>query len=129
MFEFKRAKRVHEQIKLGDEVITINLDAESIAIEFNKRRNELIRAEMDIKQIGKEDPAVMEKYGTAVVSLFQLLFGDENTEKILAFYENRYVEMSMEVFPFILEVIAPQISQAVEEMRKRAKTAYRNIKK
>ena len=45
MFELKRSEKIVEQIKLGDEIIEVNLDAGAIQARFTKGYNELLRAQ------------------------------------------------------------------------------------
>lgn len=130
MYELKRSGKIHDEIKLGDETIKIDIGADAIIQSYRKRQIELIKAEQQIKEcqkqgIGEENlDASMEVYGKALVSLFNLVFGEEGTEKILKFYEGQYVEMAEHVLPYIVEHIAPQIQVVLDEQRARLKKKY-----
>lgn len=129
MYELKRAPRIKEQLKIGDEVIDVDIDVENTAVEFNKRRNAVIAAEQDIKKMresGEESTAVLEKYGKAITELLVTVFGVDNTQKIVDFYEGRYIELTTEVFPFVINVIGPKMKSGIEDMRERAASLYKS---
>lgn len=129
MYELKRAPRIKEQLKIGDEVIDVDIDVENTAVEFNKCRNAVIAAEQDIKKMresGEESTAVLEKYGKAITELLVTIFGVDNTQKIVDFYEGRYIELTTEVFPFVINVIGPKMKSGIEDMRERAASLYKS---
>ena len=86
MFELKRSEKIVEQIKLGDEIIEVNLDAGAIQARFTKGYNELLRAQNALNGATSDTlDAVsdkLEQYGNAVVGVLQVIFGEENTQKI-----------------------------------------------
>ena len=133
MFELKRSEKIVEQIKLGDEIIEVNLDAGAIQARFTKGYNELLRAQNALNGATSDTlDAVsdkLEQYGNAVVGVLQVIFGEENTQKILAFYENNYSEMFMQIYPFISEVIIPKISEASKRKAEELKALYKGRKK
>ncbi len=133
MFELKRSEKIVEQIKLGDEIIEVNLDAGAIQARFTKGYNELLRAQNALNGTTSDTlDAVsdkLEQYGNAVVGVLQVIFGEENTQKILAFYENNYSEMFMQIYPFIAEVIIPKISEASKRKTEELKALYKGRKK
>lgn len=133
MFELKRSEKIVEQIKLGDEIIEVNLDAGAIQARFTKGYNELLRAQNALNGATSDTlDAVsdkLEQYGNAVVGVLQVIFGEENTQKILAFYENNYSEMFTQIYPFISEVIIPKISEASKRKAEELKALYKGRKK
>lgn len=132
MFELKRSPKINEQIKIGDDIITINLDIDEITSRFRKCMTNLANAERAIAQAQSENSSdldkVMTEYGNAAIALLQVVFDDENTEKILAFYESRYLEMTGEVFPFIAQTIIPQIETVAAEKRTKLLNMYKGRK-
>ena len=133
MFELKRSEKIVEQIKLGDEIIEVNLDAGAIQTRFTKGYNELLRAQNALNGATSDTlDAVsdkLEQYGNAVVGVLQVIFGEENTQKILAFYENNYSEMFTQIYPFITEVIIPKISEVSKRKAEELKALYKGRKK
>lgn len=133
MFELKRSEKIVEQIKVGDDVIEVNLDAGAIQSRFTKGYNELLRAQAALNGVTGDNIEAMserlEQYGNAVVGVLQVVFGEVNTQKILDFYENNYTEMLTEVFPFISEVIIPKISEASKRKADELKALYKGRRK
>lgn len=130
MRELKRSSSIIDKIKLGDEVIEINLSTADIVKRFRAVHLDILHAEQEVKKlrnegITKENMAdAFETYGNAILKLFELIFGEENTAKIVKFYESNYEEMAIEVTPYINEVIVPKIQAAGEEQKARAKQKY-----
>lgn len=128
MFELKRSQKISEEIKMGDEVLTVSLDAGEIQGRFAKCYNAVIAAEQALKKVGDNVDATTEcldQYGRAVIALFQLVFGEENATKILAFYEGNYTEMVLEVYPFIKEIVVPKVTEAAKAKNAQLKKLYR----
>ena len=131
MYELKRRERIVEHVKLGDETLEINIDPEEKAQEYQRAQADIIKAQDAIKEArkeGKPGAEVLQRYGEAIVQFLRVIFGQENTEKILVFYENRYVEMSGEVLPFVVGVIKPRMDKAVAAMRSRIRDTYKKAK-
>lgn len=133
MYVFKRTPKVREKIQIGDDVVEINLDAETIAYEFTKRVNAVIEAENKMRALaikrGKVYDATIQEYGAALMLLFACVFGADVANKIVEYYENRFIEMSLEVLPFITDVVAPAVRESMAIMQKRAAENYKNAKR
>ena len=67
----------------------------------------------------------IEERGKCVVDMFVLLFGQQATEKILAFYEDNYVEMLTDIFPFIQEVIIPKLNMVAKEIKQDFRSRFK----
>lgn len=63
------------------------------------------------------------------MGVLQIIFGEENTQKILAFYENNYSEMFMQIYPFISEAIIPKISEVGKRKAEELKALYKGRRK
>lgn len=132
MYKISREKKIIEQLELeGSEVLEINIDVEKTSKEFNTAYNEVIKAEKRMNELklmaDSEKPIgidIEKDYGTAIISLFEVIFGKENTDKILKYYENRYIEMSAEVFPFIIQVIFPRMQEYTQEKTEKLRNNY-----
>ena len=61
------------------------------------------------KQKVSVTPELVEFLGQTVIYLFNVAFGEANTQKILTFYEGNYDEMLMKVYPFFLTVYLPAL--------------------
>lgn len=131
MYELKRRKKIIEHVKLGDEILEINIDPEEKAQDYQRAQADIIKAQDAIKEAqkeGKPSAEVLQRYGEAIVQFLGVIFGQKNTEKILAFYESRYVEMSGEILPFVVDVIKPRMDKAIAAMRGRIRDTYKKAK-
>ena len=54
-----------------------------------------------------------------------MIFGDQQTTRLLAFYENNYTELLLDIVPFINDVILPPIKELKEERKKQLVDAVR----
>lgn len=95
-----------------DVVIHVHINVDEIMSRYNRARK--IIGEMQHKL--EEDPTSEEalfSYGASILSLFELLFGEENTQKIVDVYESKYTDMLSDIAPFIVEVVQPKMEEAV----------------
>jgi len=129
MYSLKRKQRINEQLALVNEqgkqvkVLTVDLDVDTVLGRYNQAKNTIIRAEQIIKDNQSEKN--LEEYGQAVCELLEVILGESNTKEILDFYDNRYVEMLDEVYPYILEVIEPKLRQISREKAKQMQARIR----
>ena len=134
MYVLKTTPKITETVQIGDKIIEIRLDAETIAVEFNKRVNELIAAEQRINKAAQSpsdaltEDAVAE-YSRALMLVMSLVFGTDNANAIVDFYEGSFMEMAIEVIPFITNKIVPSVKVALADLQKRAAEQYKNAKR
>lgn len=111
-----------DELKLDDEVIQVKINM----TRLSKRIDE-IRGLLDtIGSLATPSPTPeqIENVGQAVLTLMDSLFGEETAHQILAHYDEDYVTMVMDIFPYIMEVIIPKIAdthRAEMDSRKRFK--------
>ena len=86
---------------------------------YNRAQKQLQDAENMVRKDATE--LNQQKYGEAVLALFNVCFGAEGTEKIVDFFEGRYIEMLAELYPFIEEKILPKLNNPYKEAVERAK--------
>lgn len=130
MYELKRSIKITERLKLGDEVLDIIIAPEEIARDYHRALAGITAAQKAVGEAQQTKDAqsiktALEQFGDAVTGLMDVLLGEGNTEKILAFYEGNRIEMSSWITPYLIGVIKPKIEQATAEMRRRARKAYR----
>lgn len=136
-YKFDRIQRVTEEIELGNGVIIkVDFNPDDIAKEYNLNLNRIIKAERAIKKLNPDetpDPDIvneaMGEYGNAVIGLFNLIFGEENTNKIVSFYEDKYIEMMQVIYPFIMNVAQPRIAESINKSRENLAQYYKDTKK
>ena len=53
-YEFKRQKRIVKDIKMDDQIIHVDLVLDNILKEFNRCRNDIIRAQQEMQKIAEQ---------------------------------------------------------------------------
>lgn len=130
-FKLKRFKKT-ESLELVNEegvtekVITVRLDRAGLAMKASKKYVEIQRLQaMAEKARGKENAEeLVTKLGQTVIDFFEIIFGEEDTKAILEFYEGNYIEMALEVMPFIQEKVLPTVRAIAQQNRRTAMTSY-----
>lgn len=138
-YQVGRSKKINEVLELldnsGNVVVTVktDIDVDKIGAQFNACYNKIISAERKLESISKsvdggnlgELGKAEEAYGGAIISIFKLIFGEDESDKILVFFENNYIEMLTEIMPFISEIVLPRVRQSTEEKRKLLANNYK----
>lgn len=126
MIELKRSKKVTEEIKLGDEVLTLTVDVQHIANTFRVCQLKIQNAYDHVNALrsagtsaGAEFDAALTEFGEAIISMLELIFGKESADKILAFYKNKFIELAEQVLPPIVGKIMPLIRETMKEQAAR----------
>ena len=130
-FKLKRFKKT-ESLELVNEegatekVITVRLDRAGLAMKASKKYVEIQRLQaMAEKARGKENAEeLVTKLGQTVIDFFEIIFGEEDTKAILEFYEGNYIEMALEVMPFIQEKVLPTVRAIAQQNRRTAMASY-----
>lgn len=112
------------------EEIKLLVDVDTIAADFITKQDTLLAARKSLKAAQKRGnergfAQAYELYASAIVDFFEVVFGKENTCKILEFYDGRYVEMLMQVLPFINESFVPAVYRSIEYRKKQLKKLRR----
>lgn len=114
-----------------DVVIHVHINVDKIMFKYNRARKNIGEMQHRLEEDPESEEA-MTGYGAAILSLFELLFGEENTQKIVDVYENRYTDMLSDISPFIVEVVTPKMEDAVQnyvEKFARVNNALKNAQK
>lgn len=129
-YQAKKQKRFQEDLELVDckgevaHTIHVELDADDMVVKINRKYNALTRALADAEEIKRANEnrehlqEAVEKLGMAELDLFEAVFGEEDTQTIVAFYEGRYIEMAKEIIPFITTVVIPRIAEIRKENKR-----------
>lgn len=134
MYKIQRKNRIREELQLCNEDgsvelnIPVDINVDEIQGRALKAMQELSRCQAEIRRDPKSDAAI-EAFGNAVIALFVVIFGEEGAKQILAFYENSYSEMLVDVFPFITGEILPKIAAASEARKDQMLQTARAAKK
>ena len=125
-YKLERAKATTIEIEVGNEILSIPVKGMSVYRKVLEAQGKLkdIQTKMDnlSKNGVKVSPELVEFLGQSVIYLFNVAFGEQNTQKILDFYEGNYDEMLLKVYPFFIQVYLPALKdRAKEESREYAK--------
>lgn len=130
MYQIKRNHIVEDlEIEDNGKVLTLNVDinVDTILQAYNKAQYKIAQASEDAKKaVTEKDTTLAEvAMGNAIFGLFEVVFGKEQTEKIIDFYDNKPLEMLGDIAPFISEVVAPRIQEAQQRIQDR----YKQVRK
>ena len=129
-----RKNRLKEELQLchadGTVALTVNVDLniDEIGARVSKAYETLGAAQLTLEKSPNSE-AAMKAYGEAVIAVFNIIFGEEDTQNILLFYEGNYTEMLLDVFPFIDGEIIPKIREASEARKAQLLDAAKKTRK
>ena len=135
-YQAKRHKKFQEDFELVNEsgevvhLLHVSLDADDMVIKINRKYTALTKALAETTEMKRKDenPEEIQKsveiLGTAVVDLLEAVFGTEDAEKIIQFYEGRYIEMSQEVIPFITQCVIPKLIEMKKDNKRAVLSGY-----
>lgn len=124
MYQIKRNHLV-EELEFEDNgkklTVKVDINPDTILKQYNKAQYKIAQASEDAKKAAneKEMAKAEEAMGNAVLGLFEVVFGEAQTQKIIKFYDNKTLEMLGDIAPFISDVVAPQINAAQERIKER----------
>lgn len=113
MYQVKKTtQRIQDILQIDDNGTLVDIPVD---IHVDDVIRDYVRVTNDLKEVNG-DP---EKLGTAVVEMMNLVFGAEGAEKLLNLYQNRYTDMIGDVYPFVKDVVEPQLIRAMKEKTER----------
>ena len=119
MYTIKKAAHIVDELKIedGDRTMTVdvNIYVDDVMADVVKCRRKIALARAKIRE-NKNDGDALAGLGEAVMALFGLLFGEEQTKAIVEFYENRTASMLADFLPYITRVIIPEIQKAQKNL-------------
>lgn len=131
MARIEKSKPFVDTLELSDGEkdlqIEIKLDLNAVAHRYRPCQIALVEAEKLAEQ-NPNDPACLNAYGEAICSMFQLIFGEVNTEKIMEFYEDDYSTMLLDLMPYLAQTIVPALQAERERKISQAKHARRFLR-
>lgn len=119
MYTIKKAAHIVDELKIedGDKTMTVdvNIYVDDVMADVVKCQKKIALAQAKIRE-NKNDGDALAGLGEAVIALFGLLFGEEQTKAIVEFYENRTASMLADFLPYIAQVIIPEIQKAQKNL-------------
>ena len=130
MYQIKR-NHIVEELEIEDNgkklQINVDINVDSMLKAYNKAQYKIAQASINAKKAAedKDIERAEEAMGNAVLGLFEVIFGAEQTQKIIEFYDNKALEMLGDIAPFISEVVSPRFKEAQD----RISESYRQVSK
>ena len=128
MYQIKR-KHIVEDLEIEDNgktlTLSVDINVDSMLKAYNNAQYKIAQASNAAKAAAgdKDMSACEEAMGDAVLGLFEVIFGQEQTKQIIDFYDNKSLEMLGDIAPFITEVIAPRFKEAQDRIAE----SYRQV--
>ena len=132
-YQINNSYHIVEDLELlGDDgkvelTVHVDINTDRMAGGFRKAEIGLINAQRGIKK--GEHAEALESYGKAVIEVFRLVFGEENTTVMLKYFEGKYTDMFIQLYPFINDVVKPAIAASAAEQKIRIANNYNYTKK
>ena len=125
MYQIQRTKPFEDTIELCDsgEALQIKYQV-TITPDFARNARALQVKIIDLQRRSKTEQE-FESLGRAIVDLFELIFGVENTQKIVSFYEGDYANMLMDLFPYLQNTVFKELNRRTAARIKDLKKQYR----
>ena len=135
-YQAKKRKTFAEDLELVDEhgsvvhTLHVILNADDMVAKLNRKYTELTKSLAEVSEIQRNAEnnekmnEAFEKLGSAVTNLFEAVFGKEDTELIISYYERRYIEMTKEITPFITQCVIPRCIEIKKENQKNILSSY-----
>ena len=117
MYQIKR-NHVVEDLQVEDNGKTldlhVDLNVDAILQRYTEAARALANVQKEMRKGSTEER--LAAFGAAIVDVFAVVFGREQTEQLVAFYDGAYTEMLADVVPFINDVVAPKINEAQQRI-------------
>ena len=112
-YKLEREKTNFIEVEIGDSKLSIPVKGMAVYRKVLDAQGKLRDIQTKIENIAKNNVEVtdelVEFLGQTIIYLFNVAFGEKNTQRILDFYEGNYDEMLMKVYPFFLNVYLPAL--------------------
>ena len=113
MYKIERIKKYSVQLALNDDVLNIKLDGLKQFKKYLEAQERLLDIQHKMEIMSKNAPEdknldeMITLLGDTIIYMFTVLFGEENTQKIVDFFEGNKDEMKTAVKPFITKEVIP----------------------
>lgn len=128
MYKVKR-NHIVEELEIEDNgktlKLAVDINVDTMLKAYNNAQYKIAQASIDAKKAAdkKNVEAAEVAMGNAVFALFDVVFGEEQRNKIIEFYDNKPLEMLGDIAPFIAEVVAPRFKEAQQKIEE----SYRQV--
>lgn len=128
MYKVKR-NHIVEELEIEDNgktlTLAVDINVDTMLKAYNNAQYKIAQASIDAKKAAdkKNVEAAEVAMGNAVFALLDVVFGEEQRNKIIEFYDNKPLEMLGDIAPFIAEVVAPRFKEAQQKIEE----SYRQV--
>ena len=131
-YQAKRKKLYMEDFLLTEEdgtvvhTLHVALDPDSMARKLSEKHVALVNALQGLNGIdaAAAPEEALETVGKAITDILEAVFGPEDASVILEFYANRYMEMCVEVMPFVTDRVIPEVRRLAQENKQAIVAGY-----
>ncbi|MGN1020342.1 MAG: hypothetical protein ACI4O7_08190 [Aristaeellaceae bacterium] len=124
MHRIKSKSRFSDTVTLtsGANTLTLQVDLDLTHAAQQMRKAKEVLAEAQSAVLEHQTDETIGVYGMALRGVIAVVFGEEQTDSLLAFYEGRPDSMIEDILPYVLDRVAPMMARA---SRKRARQLAR----
>lgn len=134
-----QAKRTHGYIQELELVeadgtvvhcLKVALDPGTMAERLSRQHMEIVKVQKEVQAIDasiKNQKILLDAYqklGNAVMTEIRSVFGDEQSDIIFDFYNGDYNSIVKEVYPFISEVVIPDVRRIAQQNKREILQKY-----
>lgn len=134
-YSIKKTENFRDEIDLteGDARLTVNVDINTGRImgKFQKLMQKLAEVQATLREYRKAAPESEEQnaalaqatagFGSTIVALFELIFGADQTQALLDFYQGDHAQLLADFLPYFSDVIVPEIAKRQDEIARKYK--------
>lgn len=101
-------------------VITVSFSINELSKNLRPAYLNILNLQNKVKTIKDEVEKItlMEDLGKAVIELYEMVFGKQNTQIMIDFFEKDIVDMLSQTFPYIVDVVLPYAQEYAKNKRK-----------
>lgn len=132
-YRIQKAPHVREEVTVEDEngkelTVSVDLDVHQVLRQYAEAADRLAEAERRVRDLQKQGidadnlDEVYAALGSAVINLFAVVFGPEQTGEIVEFYGGNHTEMLADFVPFLQDVVVPKIREAQLQVARKYST-------
>ena len=109
----------------GAKSMTLTVDVDLMMLAKAMRKAKEVLAQAQINALKDASPENMAAMGQALRNLIVCVFGEEQAEKCITFYEGNPESMLDDLMPYILRKIAPMAARISAQRRRELEKAAR----
>ena len=118
-YKLERENARFVELDVNGDILKISLGGMTLYKKVIEAQSKLKDIQVKIENLLKNKKPITEELiqflGDTIIYMFNVAFGEANTQKILDFYEGNYDEMLLKVYPFFVSEFIPALKQSARE--------------